>query len=198
MGKWFSKMYDPLMAPLEKNKFQTIRKRLISKTEGRVLEIGSGTGVNFPYYDQVSSVTAIEPNADMLRKSLPKAQKQHVSINAHLGEAENLPYLENAFDTVVGTLVFCTIPDPEKALNEIHRVLKPEGRLLLFEHVRLNHAILGKLQDQLTPVWRQLCDGCRLNRNTLQVVKEAEFHVDNVESIYKGLFLIIRAVNPKT
>lgn len=128
MGKWFSKIYDSLMMPLEKNKFLTIRRRLISKVEGRVLEIGSGTGVNFPFYDQATSVIAIEPNPDMLKKSFPKAQNQHVSINAHLGEAENISYLENTFDTIVGTLVFCTIPNPEKALNEIRRVLKPGDR----------------------------------------------------------------------
>lgn len=197
MGKWFSKMYDSFMAPLEINKFKIIRKRLISKAEGRVLEVGSGTGVNFPFYDQASSVTAIEPNPDMLKKSLPKAQNQHVSINTHLGGAENLSYQENSFDTVVGTLVFCTIPDPENALNEIRRVLKPGGKLLLFEHVRLSHSILGKLQDLLTPVWRRICDGCCLNRNTLQMAEEAGFHVDQVESIYKGIFLVIQVTNPR-
>jgi ubiquinone/menaquinone biosynthesis C-methylase UbiE len=186
------------MMPLEKNKFQTIRKHLISEAMGRVLEIGSGTGANFLFYDKVSSVVAIEPNPDMLKKSIPKAQKQHVSIHPHIGDAETLSYPDHSFDTVVGTLVFCTIPNPDKALNEIRRVLKPGGKLLLFEHVRLNHSSLGILQDLLTPAWKRFCDGCCLNRNTLQLTKRAGFHVGKVDSIYKGLFLIIQLENPNT
>lgn len=185
------------MAPLEKKKFKKIRKRLISKAKGHVLEIGSGTGVNFPFYVNATHVTAIEPNSDMLKRSCSKARNHFVPIQMHLGKADDLPFPDNTFDTVVGTLVFCTIPDSKKALAEIQHALKPDGKLLLFEHVRLNHSVLGKTQDLLTPLWKRMCDGCCLNRDTLQMVKNAGFHVDSVESIYNGLFLIMQVSNPK-
>lgn len=193
MGKCFPAVYDSLMAPLENKKFKRIRKALITKAEGQVLEIGFGTGVNFPFYEKASRVTAIEPNPEMIKRSLSKVKRARLPINTHIGKAETLPYSKNTFDTVVGTLVFCTIPNPEQALNEIHRVLKPEGKLLLLEHVRMDHPVLSKIQDVLTPAWKQICDGCHLNRDTLALVRETGFNLDNVESIYNGLFLVIEA-----
>ncbi|GGO01067.1 class I SAM-dependent methyltransferase [Saccharibacillus kuerlensis] len=200
MGKWFVNLYDPFMAPFEKKKFKTIRKHLIQQAEGHVLEIGSGTGVNFPFYKEalhVTRVTAIEPDPSMLDKSLSKI-KDLSKVHAYLGDAQKLPFPDHTFDTVVGTLVFCTIPDPEKALSEIQRVLKPEGKLLLFEHVRLNHFFLSRLQDLLTPLWKQVCHGCCLNRNTLQIVTEAGFHAKKVDSTYKGLFLTMELISSKS
>jgi ubiquinone/menaquinone biosynthesis C-methylase UbiE len=197
LGKWFPTVYDTLMAPLEKRRFKTIRRDLIAQAEGRVLEIGSGSGVNFPFYEKAARVTAIEPNPTMMKRSLPKARNALVPIDTYLGKAERLPYLENTFDTVVGTLVFCTISEPQNALNEIQRVLKPGGKLLLFEHVRMNHAILSNMQDVLTPVWKHVCDGCHLNRDTLTLVRKTDFDVENVQSIYNGLFLVIESLNQK-
>lgn len=195
MGKWFPKVYDFLMAPLEKNKFKKVRKRFIAQAKGQVLEIGSGTGVNFPFYEKASHVTAIEPNPEMLKRALPKVTESPVTLETCLGKAERLSFPENTFDTVVGTLVFCTIADPEKALAEIRRVLKPDGKLLLFEHVRMNHRVLGKAQDVLTPVWKRFCDGCCLNRDTLQAAKDAGFHAEQVESFYNGLFVLAELSN---
>lgn len=173
MSKWFTKCYDTLMSPLEKRGFQTIRKNLIAKAEGRVLEIGSGTGINFPFYEKADEVIAIEPQFLMQEQSLVRAKNSHVPINVISADAEELPFQENSFDTVVGTLVLCTIPDTLKALEEIRRVCKPEGKVLWFEHVRVNDPILGWLQDFLTPVWKRLCDGCHLNRNAIELMKIA-------------------------
>lgn len=197
MGKWFPAIYDRMMAPLEKRQFKTIRSQLIAQAQGRVLEIGSGTGVNFPLYKRASRVSAIEPNPAMLKRSLPQIKMARVPIDTHIAKAENLPYSENTFDTVVGTLVFCTIPNPERALNEIQRVLKPEGELLLFEHVRMEQIGLARMQEVLTPVWKRLCDGCHLNRDTLGLIGKAGFQIENVQSIYNGLFLVIKGSNQR-
>jgi ubiquinone/menaquinone biosynthesis C-methylase UbiE len=197
MGTWFERWYDRLMGPLEKRGFGKIRESLLSKAEGRVLEIGSGTGFNFPYYEKADEVIAIEPQALMLEKSLERAKHSRVPITVISADAERLPFPDNHFDTVVGILVLCTIPDPEKALTEIRRVCKPDGKVLLFEHVRLNNPFLGPLQDWLTPVWKRLCDGCHLNRNTLDTVKHAGFNVVRIERFYRNIFLVVEAVNPE-
>lgn len=195
MSKWFPGFYDRLMMPLEKRGFRDIRKDLISKAKGKVLEIGSGTGLNFPYYVEVEEVTAIEPEPLMREKSLVRASKGKVPIEVILAGAEKLPFRENAFDTVVGTLVLCTIPNPDQALKEIRRVCKPGGQVLFFEHVRLNHSLFGRLQDWLTPVWKNLCDGCHLNRNTLELIKQSGLKVMHVKSYYKDIFLVIESLN---
>lgn len=197
MGKWFSRLYDPLMGPLERRGFGNIRKSLIGKAQGDVLEIGSGTGFNFPYYERAQKVIAIEPESLMREKSLPRAQNASVPIDVISAGAEELPFPDNTFDTVVGTLVLCTIPDAPKALQEIRRVCKPDGQVLFFEHVRLDHPFLGRLQDWLTPTWKRLCDGCHLNRNTLAMIKEAGFKFTRVERHFKDIFLVIESVNKK-
>jgi ubiquinone/menaquinone biosynthesis C-methylase UbiE len=195
MGKWFSRLYDPLMEPLERRGFGDIRKKLIGKAKGEVLEIGSGTGFNFPYYKQAEQVIAIEPEPLMIKKSLPRAKSALVPIDVISADAEKLPFPDDTFDTVVGTLVLCTIPDVQKALNEIRRVCKPDGQVLFFEHVRLDHPFLGRLQDWLTPAWKHLCEGCHLNRNTLAMIKDAGFKIIRVERHFKDIFLVIETVN---
>src|SRR5690606_5793131 len=119
---WFPKWYDTFMSPLEKRGFQRLRKSLIGKAQGKVLEIGSGTGANFPYYDRAEEVTALDPNSMMREKSMVRAEQATVPIDVISGDVENLPFMDNVFDTVVGTLVLCTIPNPIKALEEIRRV----------------------------------------------------------------------------
>lgn len=194
MGKWFPKLYDILMGPFERRGFGAIRRQLIQKASGEVLEIGSGTGLNFPYYINAKKVTAIEPDPLMRQLSLPRAQQAHVHIELMSANAEKLPFPDNHFDTIVCTLVLCTIPDPIKALEEISRVCKPDGQLFIFEHVKIDHPFLGPLQDRLTPVWRRLCDGCHLNRPTLELVKQSNFKMINEKRYYKDIFLVAEAI----
>lgn len=195
---WFPKLYDHLMEPLERSGLRRIRQQLLKEAQEKVLEIGSGTGANFPFYDpvRVQCVIAVEPAEQMRRRSLAKIEQAAVPVDVVAAGAENLPFPDAFFDTVVGTLVFCTIPDPEKALQEVRRVCKPGGKVLIFEHVRLESPFLARLQDLLTPVWKRLCDGCHLNRNTLQLVRRSGLQVKRVESFYRDLFLVIEAVNP--
>lgn len=195
MGKWFARLYDLVLAPIEQTKFKKIRKDLVGKAQGRVLEIGSGTGVNFPYYQSALHVDAIEPDPYMNKKSLNRLEKSNISIQTHLVKAEKLPFADHTFDTVVGTLVLCTIPDSEKALKEVQRVCKPGGKVFLFEHVRVNHSTFGPLQDALTPVWSKVCEGCRLNQNTVELLQNAGFIIHTIEKHFKGLFLVIECTN---
>jgi ubiquinone/menaquinone biosynthesis C-methylase UbiE len=179
------------MGPLEKRRFKKIRMNLLTKARGKVLELGSGTGINFPLYRSVESVTAIEPSPYMIEQSLQKKEKSVIPIKIIHASAEKLPFRDNSFDTVVGTLVFCTIPNVEMAMEEMKRVCKPDGRILLFEHVRMENPILAHLQDWLTPFWKKICDGCCLNRNTVQVLKRSGLEILHQETYYKDLFVVV-------
>lgn len=195
MSKLFPKFYDVLMSPLERRpRFKQIRKELISLAEGRVLEIGSGTGVNFPLYEKTGCVTAVEPNPEMIKKCQRNLSRSKAQIEVHAIPAEKLPFGDNEFDTAVATLVFCTIPDPALALKEIHRVLKPGGKLLMLEHVKLKSPVYGKIQSALTPMWKQVCDGCHLDRDTPGMIEHSAFITLKVKDYYKGLFMTIEAV----
>lgn len=197
MGSFYAKSYDALMKPVEKLRFNRVRKNLVGKAKGRVLEIGSGTGLNFKHYRNVSQVDAIEPDRSMGKRSIRQAKKSDFPIRVYDAVAENLPFEDNSFDSVVGTLVFCTIPDPNKALQEIRRVSKPGAAILLFEHVRMDEPILGKMQDLATPVWKKVFAGCHLNRDTLKLVKQAGLQVTRAQPSFRNLFLTIEAVEHK-
>ncbi|TWT14362.1 class I SAM-dependent methyltransferase [Planomicrobium sp. CPCC 101079] len=185
------------MAPLELNRFKKIRTSLVKKARGRVLEIGSGTGVNFPYYERGVHVDAIEPNPLMMNQTKKRKDAAIASIETYLASAEKLPFPDDSFGAVVATLVFCTIPEPAKALQEIKRVSKSDATFLLFEHVRMDHKMLGKTQDFLTPAWKKVCDGCHLNRDTLELLKQSDFSISKVDSYFYGLFLAIECSNIK-
>ncbi len=122
MGNAFPKWYDFFMSPLEKGRFKSIRKDLLQGANGSVLEIGSGTGINFPYYQSVAKVTAIEPSQHMIDRSSKRREMSAVPIQIIKESAERLPFVDNTFDTVVATLALCTIPNPEAALQEMKRV----------------------------------------------------------------------------
>ncbi|MGE5701138.1 MAG: class I SAM-dependent methyltransferase [Clostridia bacterium] len=197
MGKWIPRLYDTLMGPLERRFIREIRKQLLKKANGHVLEIGSGTGFNFPFYQDAEHVVAIEPNPAMAQKSRERIQMAPCSLEVIEAGAEQLPFPDNTFDTIVGTLVFCSIPDPLSALREIRRVSKPDARILLFEHVRMQQPFLARVQDWLTPAWKRVCDGCHLNRDTLELVRQEGFTVIRVHGFYRDLFLVIEVVANK-
>lgn len=195
MSNTFTNWYDFFMSPLEKGRFKSIRKDLLQKANGSVLEIGSGTGINFPYYQSVEKVTAIEPSQQMIERSSKRKEMSVVPIQIIKESAERLPFADHTFDTVVATLAFCTIPNPEAALQEIKRVCKPDGKILLFEHVKMNNPFLAKLQDWLTPFWKKACDGCCLNRDTAYMIKAYGLEILNKKTYYKGLFVQMEVRN---
>ena len=103
---------------------------------------------------------ALDPTPAMVERSLPRTTQVAVPIEVIVANAEALPFPDHTFDTVVGTLVFCTIPDPCQALCEMRRICKPAGKVLFFEHVRVHHPLVGRLQDWLTPLWKRMAGGC--------------------------------------
>lgn len=165
---------------------------------GRVLEIGAGTGINFPLYKKAERVDAIEPNQAMIEKSLSRKNVASVPILIHQQSAEELEFTDNTFDSAVATLVFCTIPNPEQALAEIKRVCKPQAKILFFEHVKMEQPALAFAQEALNPLWVRICDGCHLNRDTLQAIRDSGMKITNVTPFYKGLFLVVECENPDT
>jgi ubiquinone/menaquinone biosynthesis C-methylase UbiE len=197
LSRLFANWYDFFMNPLEKKKFKRIRKELLSKATGNVLELGSGTGINFPFYVNAEKVTAIEPSQHMIARSFSKRNQAIVPIEIVQASAEELPFAADTFDTVVATLVFCTITSPEKAILEMKRVCKSDGNILLFEHVKMQNRFLSSLQNWLTPAWKKICDGCCLNRNTLGLLKDNEVSILKVQKYYRDLFVFAEATNKK-
>jgi ubiquinone/menaquinone biosynthesis C-methylase UbiE len=184
------------MSPLERGRFKKIRLELLANASGKVLELGSGTGVNFPFYRDVE-VTAIEPSPYMVNRSLNRKELSQVPIEIVEAGAERLPFPDNTFDTVVATLVFCTIPNADGAMEEIKRVCKPNGKVLMFEHVKMTQPPLAKLQEVLTPYWEKVCDGCCLDRDTHLLVESKGFLVEETKDYYKSLFKTMILKNEK-
>jgi len=181
------------MQPLERRAFRRIRAELLQRASGDVLELGCGTGINFDLYRNVN-VIAIEPNAIMRQTAVTRAEQARVPVQVMEGSAEELPFENNTFDTIVGTLVFCTIPDPRKALQEAIRVCKPGGKLLLFEHVLLRNKALATLQHALNPLWKRVCDGCHLNRDTLELLRQEGVAIRSRQSYYRQVFVTVEGI----
>ena len=133
----------------------------------------------------------------MSERGKKRLEQAIVPIDVLEASAESLPFGDNTFDTVIATLVFCTIPNPSKALEEIRRVSKPGAKIMFFEHVRMDRPVFGKTQDILNPLWTKICDGCHLNRDTLSEIELAGIEVTHVESLYQKLFLSIKGLNIK-
>lgn len=197
MSSTFPKWYDFFMGPLERRKFKRVREHLLQSATGKVLEIGSGTGVNFPLYRNADHVIAIEPSQHMIDQSLPKRKLAVVPIEMVNASAERLPFEDHTFDTVVTTLVFCTIPNVEEAIKELKRVCKPNGKILLFEHGKMENTVLSSMQEGLTPLWKKICDGCCLNRETLKAFTSQGLKVERVEKFFKDLFIVAELRNRK-
>lgn len=142
------------------------RRDLLLPIQGDVLEIGFGTGLNLPFYQGVNTLYALEPNPDIFELASERVSAAPFYVEHIQAGAEKLPFEDDSLDHIVSTWTFCSIPDLDAALQEIHRVLKPNGTLHLVEHVLYHdHAMLKQLQNLLTPVQKVVADGCHLNRD---------------------------------
>jgi ubiquinone/menaquinone biosynthesis C-methylase UbiE len=178
----FAAGYDTLMARTEKAGLGDHRKKLLARAHGRVLEIGGGTGANLPHYgNDIEELVITEPEEPMARRLERKLGAYSLPTRVVRAPAEELPFEDASFDFVVSTLVLCTVDDPTRALQEVHRVLRPEGQLLFLEHVRSDDAKLARWQDRLNGLQNRIGHGCNCNRPTLKNVEGAGFTIENVE-----------------
>lgn len=168
-------LYDLAMTPCEWLGLGRWRADVVGAAAGHILEIGAGTGRNFPHYRQAGWLVVSEFDPAMLVRARPRVAGVPCPVHLVAADAQRLPFAAATFDAVVVTLAFCTIPEPERALDEIHRVLRPDGRLHLLEHVRVERSWVARGQDALTPLWRRLSGGCHLNRPTLAIAQSRNF-----------------------
>ncbi len=182
---FFARVYDRLMAGTERAGLGDMRRELLASASGRTLELGAGTGHNLEHYtDAVSELVMTEPDPHMavrLRKRLGEEGTAAGRPSVIEASAEELPFDDGSFDTVVATLVFCTVSDPERAAAEVRRVLVEGGRLLYIEHVRSTSPRLARWQDRLERPWGFIAAGCHPNRATDQLLPSAGFWIDNLE-----------------
>jgi ubiquinone/menaquinone biosynthesis C-methylase UbiE len=180
-GRIFAGLYDHIMARTEKAGLSAHRESLLSSASGDVLEIGAGTGRNLVFYREgVRSLTLAEPEKPMIRRLQKHLAERYPDAKLLRAPAEDLPFNDNSFDTVVSTLVLCTVDDQPRALREIRRVLRPGGKLLFIEHVRSDDEKLARLQDRMMPINLRLAHGCHCNRPTLNSIRTADFDVSEV------------------
>lgn len=166
----FPRIYDLFMESGERGLVGRLRHAVVSPSRGRVLEIGAGTGLDFSHYAPGTWVVATDPDLNMLRRARPRARHTAGTIVLVAADAEALPFRDAAFDDGVVGLAMCTIPHPERALAELRRAIRLGGTVRLLEHVRMELPLLGRLQDWLTPFWRRIAGGCRLNRRTVATI----------------------------
>jgi SAM-dependent methyltransferase len=158
------------------------RRRLLAPATGRAVEPGAGTGLNLPYYPPaVTDVLALEPDPHMFRRLVEAMPTASVPVAVRRMQAAPLELADGAADTVVCSLVLCSVPDQRAALAEAHRVLVPGGRLLFFEHVRSQDARLARWQDRLERPWGWGAGGCHPNRDTLAAIEAAGFRIDELD-----------------
>lgn len=176
--------YDFVLSPFEAFALRRLRHELLSHAHGQTLEVGIGTGLNFEHYPKDAVVLGIEPDPSM-RSVAEKRAGENLKISE--GDAQNLDFPDESFDTVVATLVFCTIPDPARAIAEVYRVLKPGGSFLLLEHIRKNTPVTGWILDHLTPLWKHVAGGCHLNRDPSIYLQQAGFKTESLQTLWRGL-----------
>jgi ubiquinone/menaquinone biosynthesis C-methylase UbiE len=192
----FPALYDCVMRTAERGRLAEWRRDVVRPADGDVLEIAAGTGLDFAHYRPGVTVVATEPDLRMLERARTRARRADATIVLVAADAEALPFRERAFDTVIVGLGLCTIPSPSGALAELRRVLRPGGVARLLEHVRTDRPIIGSLQDLLTPAWRRIAGGCRLNERTAETVRRAGFHIHDLSSYMGGCVVTIEASTP--
>ncbi|MBI2860666.1 MAG: class I SAM-dependent methyltransferase [Chloroflexi bacterium] len=182
-------VYD-IMESLMERRFKEWRKLLWSKVEGgNVLEIGVGTGKNFPYYPAGASITAVDFSEKMLTRAQEKAVRYRVKVSLREMDAQHLDFPDNTFDTVVATFVFCSVPDPVRGLIEAARVCRPGGKVVLLEHVLSANRFLAGLMDLANPVVVRMV-GANINRRTVENVRNSGLVIEQVTDLASIVKLI--------
>jgi len=161
------------------------RQRTVSSADGRILEIGIGSGLNLRYYgDRAKHVIGLDPSVKLLAMAAEADMRAGLFVELVKGSAETIPLEDNTIDTVLTTWTLCSIPDVNRALSEMRRVLKADGRLLFVEHGLSPDDQVRRWQNRLNPIWKCLAGGCHLNRAITQLIKDAGFRIERVDTGY--------------
>jgi ubiquinone/menaquinone biosynthesis C-methylase UbiE len=180
--------YDPFLALGERRGMAACRHALLASARGRVLELGAGTGLNLAHYPVgVTALVLTEPDAAMRGRLERRVARSGRAARVMAAGAEALPFADGAFDTVVSTMVLCTVQDVDAALAEVRRVLAPGGRLLLIEHVRADSPRLGRWQDRLAGAWGTFAEGCRCNQPTVERLEAAGLRLELTPERWRGM-----------
>ena len=187
-----ARWYDFAVSPMETLAFLGLRRRLWLTVNGpRLLEIGVGTGRNLKYYPVASRVVALDLSPRMLKRAVAKAARAGQSVDFLLADTQHLPFRDGVFDTVLATLVFCSVPDPVRGLAEGGRVARPEGHVVLLEHGRAANSLLGKIMDGLNRITSR--SGEHINRDTAAGLREAGLEILAEERYRLGIVKLLRA-----
>lgn len=195
--KLFAKVYDPFMKGVEE-RLEKRRKALIAPLKGTILEVGSGTGINFKFYSELTSVLAIEPSKPMMARAqerLGDSSAKITLINCGINDQELLKHVPTGgFDAIVCTLVLCTVPNLTQTVAELIKLLAPTGQLIVLEHIHAKTQPKAFIQSAVNPVWKKLGEGCNLTRKTDEVLKHSglklikEEYFGGVVNFYQAVF----------
>lgn len=186
-------LYDLMEGIIESSRYSRWRHLLWSKVEGsRVLEVGVGTGKNFPSYPPHAVVVAMDISDGMLKRARDKAKAGKVKVQLKQMDVQNLDFQDNSFDSVAASFVFCSVPDPVRGLKEIERVCRPGGKVVLLEHVLSANRILGWLMNLVNPLVVRMM-GANINRRTVDNVARSGLIVEQVTDLGAGIFKLIEA-----
>jgi ubiquinone/menaquinone biosynthesis C-methylase UbiE len=188
-----SNLYDIIEYPIEKFLLQKYREKVISRAQGKILEIGVGTGKNLPYYSRNSELTAIDFSSGMLEIAQRKQKRLNLNhFNLLEMDVQKLSFQDNTFDTIVSTCVFCTVPEPEAGLKELYRVLKPGGKALFLEHMKSNWFIIN-IHLYLMNVFTKIILGTSMIRETQRNIEKSGFKIISVENLKLDILRFIIA-----
>jgi ubiquinone/menaquinone biosynthesis C-methylase UbiE len=194
-GAWLpmlALLYDPFLWLGEIAGMRRRRSALLGGARGRVVEIGAGTGLNIAHYpDEIAELVLTEPEPAMRRRLARRLQRYAQVARIIDAPAERLPLADESVDTVVSTLALCTVTDPERALREIARVLRPDGQLLFIEHVRASSRFLAACQDSLFQPWFRFAGGCCCNRPTVELMRAGGFAVAADDVVWRGMPAVV-------
>ena len=186
------KLYDKYVCPhlinyaMQMKPFRKQREKVIPCASGRVLEIGIGSGLNFNYYNKenVSEVFAVEPDGILLEKAQQNAKINNINLNVQQLKAEELPFDNNSFDTIISTYTMCSIPGLSSAMSEINRVVKPNGKLLFSEHGKSPDMNVFKWQKRMNGIQKRIAGGCHLDVDIPNEIIKANFKLNKIDSMY--------------
>ncbi len=186
-------LYDPLLWLGEKLGTAARRRELLAQARGAVLEIGAGTGLNLPHYPaDLDRLVLAEPGAWMAARIDLGDAPDGVDTRLVQASAEGLPFADGSFDTVVSTLVLCTVADPRQALAEVMRVLRPGGQLLFLEHVAADRGWRRSMQQRSAHAWAAFADGCQCDRPTLETIEGSMRIVAVARGPWRGMPTIVK------